>query len=105
MSTESAPQSLRVRLLVVPPVLLVLATLALAVALAGPRTGDSTSVVRREGIALVLVVDRSGSMHARDFVRGDASVDRLQALKGVRIISECGMFAAINSNPSDFRIS
>lgn len=78
-----APQSLRARLLVLPPILLALATLALAIALAGPRTGDHTTTVRREGIALVLVVDRSGSMHARDFVRGDASVDRLQALKGV----------------------
>jgi Ca-activated chloride channel family protein len=78
-----APPSLRARLLPLPPALLVLASLALAIALAGPRTGDHTTVVRREGIALVLVADRSGSMHARDFVSGDASIDRLQALKGV----------------------
>ena len=80
---RTAPRSLRSRLLRLPAWLLVLATLALAIALAGPRTGDHTTVVKREGIALVLVVDRSGSMHARDFVRGDASIDRLEALKGV----------------------
>lgn len=79
----TTPASLRARLLPLPPALLVLATLALAVALAGPRTGDHTTVVRREGIALMLVLDRSGSMNARDFVRGDASVDRLQAVKQV----------------------
>jgi Ca-activated chloride channel family protein len=32
---------------------------------------------------MTLVVDRSGSMHARDFVRGDESVDRLRAVKQV----------------------
>jgi Ca-activated chloride channel family protein len=78
-----APPSWRARLLPLPPLLLACAALALAIALAGPRTGDHTSIVRREGIALVLVTDRSGSMHARDFVAGDASVDRLEALKGV----------------------
>jgi Ca-activated chloride channel homolog len=43
-------------------------TLALLiVALAGPRTGASTTTVDAEGIALVLVVDISSSMLAEDF--------------------------------------
>jgi len=80
---DRAPASLRVRLAPLPAGLLALATLALAVALAGPRTGDETTEVRREGIAIVMALDRSGSMDVRDFVAGDYSVSRLQALKGV----------------------
>jgi Ca-activated chloride channel family protein len=79
----SAPASLRTRLALLPPLLLALAVLALAVALAGPRTGNATTVVEREGIAIAMVVDRSGSMRARDFVRGDTSVSRLDAVKRV----------------------
>ncbi len=78
-----APSSWRVRLLPLPALCLALATLALAIALAGPRTGDANSKVYREGIAIMLVVDRSGSMNARDFVANDTSVDRLQAVKQV----------------------
>jgi len=80
---EGAPPSWRTRLLPLPPLCLALATLALSIALAGPRTGDSSSKIRREGIAMMLVVDRSGSMQARDFVSEDRSVDRLAAVKGV----------------------
>ncbi len=80
---DAAPRSLRVRLAQLPALLLALAVLALAVALAGPRTGDATTKTKREGIAIVMSMDRSGSMDARDFVRGDASISRLAALKGV----------------------
>ena len=78
-----APRSLRARLAQLPALLLAVCVLLLALALAGPRSGDSTSVVRREGIAIVMVVDRSGSMKARDFVRGDTSVSRLDAVQRV----------------------
>jgi Ca-activated chloride channel family protein len=80
---ESAPRSLRTRLSRLPAALLALATLALAVALAGPRTGNATSIVKREGIAIVMVVDRSGSMQAHDFVEEELSVSRLDAVKDV----------------------
>jgi len=80
---DAAPRSLRSRLAELPAILLALAVVALAVALAGPRTGDATSEVRREGIAIAMVVDRSGSMQARDFVQGDASVNRLDVVKQV----------------------
>lgn len=80
---RSAPTSLRARLAKAPALALAAATVVLAVALAGPRTGDTTSFVRREGIAIVMAVDRSGSMNARDFVAGDASVSRLDAVKRV----------------------
>ncbi len=80
---DGAPRSLRVRLAKLPAVLFALAAVASAVALAGPRTGDATTKVHREGIAIVMAVDRSGSMDARDFVDGDYSVSRLDAVKGV----------------------
>ncbi len=80
---HGAPSSWRVHLLPLPAICLALASVVLAIALAGPRTGDSSTKVHREGIAMMLVIDRSGSMHARDFVLGDHSVDRLQALKQV----------------------
>ncbi|MBF0109887.1 MAG: VWA domain-containing protein [Magnetococcales bacterium] len=66
-----------------PGLLSALALVCLAIALAGPRTGDETSRIRREGIAIMLVIDRSGSMDARDFVAQDYSVSRLDAVKKV----------------------
>lgn len=78
-----APTSLRARLASAPALLFAFAGLFLAVALAGPRTGDSTTEVVREGIAIGLVVDRSGSMDARDFVEGDTGVSRLHAVKRI----------------------
>ncbi|MFP6656147.1 MAG: VWA domain-containing protein [Myxococcota bacterium] len=80
---ESRKRSLRVRLAWLPAGLLSLATLLLAIALAGPRTGNAVSEVKREGIAIAMVVDRSGSMQARDFVRGDTSTSRLDVVKTI----------------------
>jgi len=80
---DVAPRSSRARLAKLPALLLAAAALALAVALAGPRTGSATSRIQREGIAIAMVVDRSGSMQARDFVRGDTSISRLDVVKDV----------------------
>jgi len=76
-----APRSWRVRLAFVPPALVSLAIVAMAVALARPRVPDELTRVRSEGIAIVMVVDRSGSMDARDLVREDQSVSRLAVVK------------------------
>ena len=78
---DRAAKSLRVRLSQLPAILLALSVLAIATALSGPRSADQTTRVMREGIAIMLVVDRSGSMDARDFVAGDYSVSRLDAVK------------------------
>jgi Ca-activated chloride channel family protein len=80
---DSAARSWRTRVARLPAWLLAAAVVALAIALAGPRTGDATSRIRREGIAIAMVVDRSGSMQARDFVRGNASISRLAVVKEV----------------------
>ena len=60
-----------------------LAVICLAVAMAGPRTPDAQTKVSREGIAIMAVIDRSGSMQARDLVKNDLSVDRLAVVKDV----------------------
>jgi Ca-activated chloride channel family protein len=80
---DSAARSWRTRAARLPAWLLAAAVVALAIALAGPRTGNATSRVKREGIAIAMVVDRSGSMQARDFVRGNASISRLAVVKEV----------------------
>jgi len=80
---DAAHRSVRVYLSQLPAVMLAIAALLIAIALAGPRTGDATTKVNREGIAMIMVMDRSGSMDARDFVEGDYSVSRLAALKNV----------------------
>ena len=80
---ESRNRSLRVRLSWLPAALLAIASLALAIALAGPRTGNTVSEIKREGIAIGMVVDRSGSMQARDFVRRDTSTSRLDVVKKI----------------------
>ncbi len=80
---DGAPRSLRTHLAPLPAILLSAATLLLAIALAGPRTGDATSIIKREGIAIAMIIDRSGSMQARDFVEDDLSVSRLDAVKQV----------------------
>jgi Ca-activated chloride channel homolog len=80
---DRAPRSWRARLSKLPAALMAIAVASLAVALAGPRTPDAETKVSREGIAIMMVVDCSGSMQARDLVKDDLSVDRLAVVKDV----------------------
>ena len=80
---DQAPKSLRSRLANLPAFLFAATSLLLAVAMAGPRTPDAHTKISREGIAIMMIVDRSGSMNARDLVRDDVSVDRLSVVKDV----------------------
>jgi len=52
----------RQRLLWLPPVLALLSVALMIVALSRPRFGKEQSIIHSEGIAIALVVDRSGSM-------------------------------------------
>ena len=65
--------TLRTRLAWVPDALFGLAILALAIALAGPRKGEDASRVRRDGIAIAMAIDVSGSMQAQDLAESIAS--------------------------------
>ena len=73
----------RARLAWLPDALLALAVVAMVVALAGPRVGERISRVQREGIAIAMVVDTSGSMRALDLSTQARERTRLQAVQDV----------------------
>jgi Ca-activated chloride channel homolog len=50
-------------------------------ALAGPEWGVETTSIRREGIAIALVIDTSSSMSAIDLKQGDRPANRLDVVK------------------------
>lgn len=80
---DHVPPSLRSQLLFLPALLMAMGTAAFLVALAGPRTANKESLIRRDGIAIMMVIDRSSSMNARDLVQDDRSIDRLTVVKDV----------------------
>ncbi|TWU24406.1 von Willebrand factor type A domain protein [Novipirellula galeiformis] len=75
--------SWRQRIAWLPDLLTLLALVAMIVALARPRMGREQTVIDSEGIAMEIVVDRSGSMQAMDFQIDGQHVDRLTAIKNV----------------------
>ncbi len=77
------PWSLRARYIL--PTLRSLAVVLLVVCLARPQKADEETRVTTEGIAIQLVVDRSGSMDQQDFVIDEKgnTITRLQAVKDV----------------------
>ena len=75
--------SWRARLAWLPDLLLALALVALVLALAGPRVGERISHIEREGIAIMMVVDTSGSMSALDLSTPQRERTRLQAVQDV----------------------
>lgn len=67
------------------PVLRSLAVILLVLSIARPQRADEETRVTTEGLAIQLVVDRSGSMNERDFVIDEQghTQTRLQAVKDV----------------------
>ena len=82
-ATLLLPKTLRQRVIWVPDALMYLTIIVLIIAIARPRDGRERTVSQSEGIAIELVVDRSGSMRAMDFRIGGQRVDRLTAIKNV----------------------
>lgn len=80
---SDTPRTLRQRLAKLPAVLMCLAAAALVVALARPRTPERETRVSRDGIAIMMLVDLSSSMNARDLVEEDRSINRLNVVKDV----------------------
>jgi Ca-activated chloride channel family protein len=66
-----------------PSALTIGAIVLTVVAFARPREGREETLVESEGIAIAMVVDRSGSMRAMDFQIDGEHVDRLTAIKNV----------------------
>lgn len=75
--------TIRQRLTWLPRLLTLAAILFIILGLARPREGREQKVTTSEGIAIEMVVDRSGSMQAMDFKINDEHVDRLTAIKKV----------------------
>ncbi len=73
----------RQRLAWLPAALTLAAVVATIGAVARPRVGREQTVVDADGIAIEMVVDRSGSMQAMDFQIDGKHVDRLTAIKNV----------------------
>jgi Ca-activated chloride channel family protein len=73
----------RTRIAWLPDAMLALAVASLVIALAGPRAGDKNARIRREGIAIMMAVDVSGSMRALDLSRQNRELTRLDAVKQV----------------------
>lgn len=74
---------LAVRARILLPVLRILAVALIILALARPQKGNEQTRVLSQGIAIQLVVDRSGSMQALDFKIDGEAVDRLTAVRKV----------------------
>jgi len=73
--------SWRTKIAWIPDALFGLAVVSLVIALAGPRAGDKHSRVRRDGIAMMMAVDVSGSMRALDLSEKTKELTRLDAVK------------------------
>ncbi len=79
----AATSTWRTKLDWLPEALLALAIVALAIAMAGPRRGERDARIRRDGIAIVMVIDTSSSMQALDLSEPDEERNRLEAVKQV----------------------
>lgn len=77
------PSTWRVRARWLLPALRTASLILLIVAVARPRKGNEQARIRAEGIAIQLLVDRSGSMQALDFKLNDKRVNRLIAIQNV----------------------
>ena len=73
----------RARLCWLPDALLAVALVAFVVALAGPRIGERVSRIERQGIAIMMIVDTSGSMSALDLSTPERERTRLEAVQDV----------------------
>lgn len=93
-------QSLRARLLWLPAALFALAAIALGIAAAGPRLPDESSRIRRRGIAIMMIIDISGSMRALDLSLPDEERTRLEAVKDVLIDFVTGE-GGLSGRPND----
>jgi Ca-activated chloride channel homolog len=71
----------RTRLAWLPDALIAAGVVALALALSGPRAGDQSARVHRNGIAVMMAVDVSGSMRALDLSEKNRELTRLDAVK------------------------
>ena len=82
VASRLAP-TIRQRLMWLPRALTIAAMTLMIFSIAQPREGREETFIDTDGIAIEMVVDRSGSMQAIDFKIDERSVDRLTAIKKV----------------------
>lgn len=98
---EGLGKTWRVRLMWVPDALRLMAVVLLIIALARPQIGNAYTESFTEGIAIQMLIDRSGSMQAQDFVLDGYRVDRLTAVKEVANRFIAGDEAGLEGRPHD----
>ncbi len=81
-SISSAPSSWRTKTAYLPTLLRIIAIVLLIIALARPRKGVGISSVSTEGVAMMIVVDKSGSMAQQMQFQGRQTT-RLETVKEV----------------------
>jgi len=81
--TRRISGGLKSRFLWLCPTLKVLGLALLVVCMARPQSGIERTKIFTEGIAIEMVLDRSGSMEALDFTLNNQRVNRLAAIKNV----------------------
>lgn len=79
-SKINAPRTFRQRLYIVPPILFILGSIFLIIALARPQERLTKSSITTESIAIEMAIDISGSMNARD-LSNDRRKNRLDVVK------------------------
>lgn len=94
-------RSLRSRTAFLPALLCALAFVLLCVALAGPRIAGGITKEHREGISIMMVVDKSGSMAALDMSTKDKEQDRLEAIKNIFVQFVQGDQKNLRGRPDD----
>lgn len=99
-SIRQAGESLRHHLLFLPLLLRILCLLCLITALARPRQGTEELQQTSEGIAIEMVVDRSGSM-AQPMRFGTEVLNRLEVVKRVFAEFVTGNDAGLTGRPND----
>ncbi|MSR40839.1 MAG: VWA domain-containing protein [Phycisphaerales bacterium] len=80
---DGVPQSVWSRLRPLVPSLRTIALALVVLAIARPVKSNESTKTFVEGVAIEMVLDRSGSMRAHDFTIGGKDVERLTALKAV----------------------
>jgi len=78
---KGAPNSWRVRLMWLVPLLINLGVASWIVAASSPRIGNRQTEIKRDGIAMMMVVDTSGSMAALDMSTDTKEETRLDVVQ------------------------
>ena len=78
---HTAPTSWRIRMQWLVPTLYTIGLIAWIVAAASPRIGNRQTEVKKDGIAIMMVVDTSSSMQALDLSPEDKEQTRLDVVK------------------------